>query len=117
MVLTIFFSRQKISANEFQRATSWNMRKSMKTAITERPALIRYEMMVLFPVPLGAEMMITRPSAFFVTVVSSMMCVDYRALRTCSLICSNSSFIFTTMFCISAWLLLEPVVLISRPIS
>lgn len=34
-----FFSHQKISANEFQRATSWNMRKSMKTAITERSAL------------------------------------------------------------------------------
>ena len=43
--------------------------------------------------------------------------VFYSALSTCSLICSSSSFIFTTMFCISAWLLLEPVVLISRPIS
>ena len=41
----------------------------------------------------------------------------YSALSTCSLICSNSSFIWTTMFCISAWLDFEPVVLISRPIS
>ena len=36
---------------------------------------------------------------------------------TCSLICSNSSFIWTTIFCISAWLLFDPSVLISRPIS
>lgn len=42
---------------------------------------------------------------------------DYKALSTCSLICSSSSFIMTTIFCISAWLLLDPVVLISRPIS
>ena len=41
----------------------------------------------------------------------------YITLSTCSLICSSSSFIFTTMFCISARLLLLPVVLISRPIS
>jgi len=41
----------------------------------------------------------------------------YRAFNTCSLICSNSSFILTTIFCISAWLLLEPVVFISLPIS
>ena len=41
----------------------------------------------------------------------------YNTLSTCSLICSNWSFIATTTFCISAWLALEPVVLISRPIS
>ena len=43
--------------------------------------------------------------------------VTYITFSTCSLICSSSSFILTTMFCISAWLDLEPVVLISRPIS
>ena len=41
----------------------------------------------------------------------------HSTFSTCSLICSSSSFIMTTMFCISAWLLLLPVVLISRPIS
>lgn len=41
----------------------------------------------------------------------------YITFNTCSLICSSSSFIITTIFCISAWLLFEPVVLISRPIS
>lgn len=41
----------------------------------------------------------------------------HRILRTCSLICSSSSFIRTTIFCICAWLALEPMVLISRPIS
>lgn len=42
---------------------------------------------------------------------------SYNALSTCSFICSSSSFICTTMFCISAWLDFEPVVFISRPIS
>ena len=42
---------------------------------------------------------------------------SYSAFSTCSLICSSSSFICTTMFCISAWFDFEPVVLISRPIS
>ena len=41
----------------------------------------------------------------------------YNTFRTCSLICSRMSFIFTTMICISLWLLLLPRVLISRPIS
>ena len=42
---------------------------------------------------------------------------NYRMLSDCSLIFSSSSFILTTHFCISAWLALEPRVLISRPIS
>ena len=66
-------------------------------------------MMVDFPVPLGAENMISLPLIFLFT--------SYSALSTCSLICSSSSFIFTTIFCISAWFDFEPVVLISRPIS
>jgi len=41
----------------------------------------------------------------------------YRMLFSCSLIFSSSSFIITTCFCISASLALEPMVLISRPIS
>ena len=41
----------------------------------------------------------------------------YITFSTCSLICSSSSFICTTIFCISAWLDLLPSVLISRPIS
>ena len=41
----------------------------------------------------------------------------YNTFNTCSLICSRISFIFTTMICISLWLLLLPSVLISRPIS
>ena len=41
-----------------------------------------------------------------------MQQADYMTLSTCSLICSSSSFMRTTMFCISATLLLEPVVLI-----
>src|SRR5690554_304478 len=41
----------------------------------------------------------------------------YKTFKTCSLICSKSSFIKTTIFCISLWLDLEPKVLISRPIS
>ncbi len=42
---------------------------------------------------------------------------SYMTFSTCSFICSSSSFMRTTMFCISARLLLLPVVLISRPIS
>lgn len=41
----------------------------------------------------------------------------YSTLSDCSLIFSSSSFIRTTSFCMSAWLDLDPIVLISRPIS
>jgi hypothetical protein len=41
----------------------------------------------------------------------------YRRLSICSLIFSSSSFIFTTNFCIGASFDLDPMVLISRPIS
>ena len=42
---------------------------------------------------------------------------DYKMFIDCSRIFSSSSFIFTTVCCMPEWLALEPVVLISRPIS
>ena len=60
------------------------------------------------PHPDGAEIMINFPF-----IIASLWC--YITLRTCSLICSSSSFIFTTIICISAWFDLEPNVFISRP--
>lgn len=50
-------------------------------------------------------------------MIENVFSNGYSTLSTCSFICSSSSFIFTTMRCISALLLFEPSVLISRPIS
>ena len=41
----------------------------------------------------------------------------YKTFNTCSLICSSSSFISTTIFCISLWFDFEPSVFTSLPIS
>src|SRR5690606_9134053 len=41
----------------------------------------------------------------------------HSTLSICSLIFSSSSFICTTSCCMGAWLALDPMVLISRPIS
>ncbi len=48
-----------------------------------------------------------------------VICVqrNYNTFSTCSFICSSSSFIRTTSFCISLWFDLEPRVFTSRPIS
>ena len=47
------------------------------------------------PLPLGEGLGVWLEGAGSVAAL-------YNALSTCSLICSSSSFIFTTMFCISA---------------
>ena len=60
---------------------------------------------VVFPLPDGADTTMNLPS------------FNYNTFRSCSLIFSNSSFIWITTFCKPAWLALEPIVLISLPIS
>lgn len=78
-------------------------------------------MIVDLPDPEGAEKMITLASPVLCgVVILSVGFIIYRyyiTFSTCSLICSSSSFICTTIFCISAWFDLLPSVLISRPIS
>lgn len=49
--------------------------------------------------------------------LSCLVAIDQTTLSTCSLIFSSSSFMSTTSFCMSELLALEPMVLISRPIS
>ena len=80
-------------------------------------SFISHEMIVLLPVPDGADTIINLPFIFFFYFYHELHGLAYSALSTCSLICSSSSFMRTTMFCISAWFDFEPVVLISRPIS
>ena len=74
-------------------------------------------MIVLLPLPEGAQKMMADPPLEDPSFREGEGWVVYMTLSTCSLICSSSSFILTTMFCISAMLDLLPVVLISRPIS
>ena len=85
--------------------------------------------MVDLPDPEGAEKMINFPSIVYSDIQISCLNftllaytvlkqrTGYITLSTCSLICSSSSFIWTTIFCISAWFDLLPNVLISLPIS
>lgn len=66
-------------------------------------------MIVDLPLPDGAEnimsldMRVMRSLGYdvnFLFLAPQMLC--YKTLSTCSFICSSSSFILTTMFCISA---------------
>lgn len=74
-----------VSVKQNQASNSYSTKTATSAQLLEH----------ITPLPLGEGLGVWLEGAGSVAAL-------YNALSTCSLICSSSSFIFTTMFCISA---------------